>query len=230
VILGALFIVAGALRVMRTNAASAWILAILLVPGPLLVVLAKVRGTYLQEWYVASMLPGLVAVAAVGMVTMASGFRHVRALRWAPIPLVLLLIAAYATFTAPIRHRLLSRSVEPFRESVEMTRPTLNPSAPENQQIITASSLMFPVIYDPLVRKALTVEEYKDLMREADARKIPLFVNNGFISGVQDRYPEIHAFLENRRYFECLATFHGTEPMFDRTVYKYRSGSLSALD
>jgi hypothetical protein len=230
VILAVLFIAVGALRMMRTNAVCAAILAILLIPGPLLVFVAKVRGMYLQEWYVASMLPGLVAVAAIGMVTVISGFQRVRILRWAPIPLASLFIAGYAAFTVPIRHRLMSRSLEPFRESVEMTRPTLNPNAPENQQIITASSLMFPLIYDPLVRKALTVEEYKVLMREADSRNVPLYVNNGFISGVKDRYPEIHDFLEDKQYFECLATLHGTEPMFDRTVYKYRRGSLGAVD
>ena len=230
VILAVLFIVAGALRMMRTNAVCASVLAVLLIPGPLLVFLAKARGTYLQEWYVASMLPGLVAVAAIGMVNVVSGFQRVRALRWAPIPLALLLIAGYAAFTTPIRHRLISRSVEPFRESVEMTRPTLDPNAPENRQIITASSLMFPLVYDPLVRKALTVEEYKTLMREADARNVPLFVNNGFIAGVKDRYPEIHDFLEDKHYFDCLATLHGTEPMFDRTVYHYRRGSLGTFD
>jgi Dolichyl-phosphate-mannose-protein mannosyltransferase len=230
VILAGLFIVAGALRMMRTNPVCASVLAVLLIPGPLLVLLAEARGTYLQEWYVASMLPGLVAVAAIGMVNVVSGFQRVRALRWAPIPLALLLIAGYAAFTTPIRHRLISRSVEPFRESVEMTRPTLDPNAPENRQIITASSLMFPLAYDPLVRKALTVEEYKTLMREADARNVLLFVNNGFIAGVKDRYPEIHEFLEDKQYFECLATLHGTEPMFDRTVYKYRRGSLGASD
>ena len=230
VILAVLFLVAGALRMMRTNAVCASVLAVLLIPGPLLVFLAKARGTYLQEWYVASMLPGLVAVAAIGMVNMVAGFQRVRALHWAPLPLALLLIAGYAAFTAPIRHRLISRSVEPFRESVEMTRPSLDPNAPENQRIITASSLMFPLIYDPLVHKALTVEEYKALMREADSRNVPLFVNNGFIAGVKDRYPEIHEFLEDKQYFECLATLHGTEPMFDRTVYKYRRGSLGAFD
>ena len=51
-----------------------------------------------------------------------------------PSPLALLLIAGYAAFTGRIRHRLMSRSMEPFRESVEMTRPTLNPNAPENQR------------------------------------------------------------------------------------------------
>jgi Dolichyl-phosphate-mannose-protein mannosyltransferase len=229
VILAVIFIIVGVLRMIRANAVCASILAVLLVPGPLLVLLAKLRGIYLQEWYVASMLPGLVAVGAVGVVTVLSGFQRVQALRWAPLPFALLLIAGYAAFTAPIRHRLISHSMEPFRESVELTRPTLNPNAPENRQIITASSLMFPLVYDPLVRKALTVEEYKALMREADARNVPLFVNNGFLAGVKDRYPEIHDFLEDEQYFECLATLYGTEPMFDRTVYKYRHGSLGAL-
>ena len=229
VILAVLLIVAGALRMIRTNAVCASVLVVLLIPGPLLVFLAKARGTYLQEWYVASMLPGLVAVAAIGMVSMVAGFQRVRVLHWTPLPLALLLIAGYAAFTAPIRHRLISGSVEPFRESVEMTRPSLDPNAPENQRIITASSLMLPLIYDPLVHKALTVEEYKALMREADSRNVPLFVNNGFIAGVKDRYPEIHQFLEDKRYFECLATLHGTEPMFDRTVYRYRRGSLGGF-
>lgn len=230
VILAVLFIVAGALRMIRANAVCASILAVFLLPGPLLVFLAKIRGTYLHEWYVAFMIPGLVAVVAIGMVTVVSGFQRVPALRWAPIPLAVLVIAGYAAFTASTRDRLISRSVEPFRESVEMTRPTLNPNAPENRRIITASALMFPLIYDPLVRKALTVEDYKTLMREADSRNVPLFVNNGFIAGVKDRYPAVHDFLENKQYFEHLATLHGTEPMFDRTVYKYRGGSLGAFD
>ena len=229
-ILAVLFIGIGALRMVRANAVCASILAVLLLPGLLLVLLATARGVYLQEWYLSSMLPGVVTAGAIGMVTVLSGLQRLRAMRWTPLPLALLLITGYAAFTGRIRHRLMSRSMEPFRESVEMTRPTLNPNAPENQRVITASSLMFPLIYDPLVRKVLSVEEYKTLMHEADARNVPLYVNNGFIAGVKDRYPEIHDFLANEQYFECVATLHGTEPMFDRTVYRYRSGSLSSAD
>ena len=228
-ILAALFLSIGTVRMLRANAVCACLVAVLLLPGLLLVLLAIARGVYLQEWYLSSMLPGAVALAAIGMVTVLSGFPRIQAMRWAPLPLALLLIAGYAAFTVPTRGRLMSRSMEPFRESVEMTRPTLNPNAPENQGVITVSSLMFPLIYDPLVRKALNVEEYKTLMREADARNVPLYVNNGFIAGVKDRYPEIYDFLANQEYFECVATLHGTEPMFDRTVYRYRSGSLSSL-
>ena len=75
---------------------------------------------------------GVVEHAAGGFLV--AGFQRVRALHWAPLPLALLLIAGYAAFTAPIRHRLISRSVEPFRESVEMTRPSLDPNALENQR------------------------------------------------------------------------------------------------
>jgi hypothetical protein len=230
VILAVLFIGIGAVRMLRANAICASIVTVLLLPGLLLVLLATARGVYLQEWYVSSMLPGVVTVGAIGMVTALSGLPRIRPIRWAPLPLALFLIAGYAAFTGPTRHRLMSRSMEPFRESVEMTRPTLNPNAPENRSVITVSSLMFPLIYDPLVRKALSVEEYKTLMHEADARNVPLYVNNGFIAGVKDRYPEIYDFLANEKYFESVATLYGTEPMFDRTVYRYRSGSLSSLD
>jgi hypothetical protein len=116
VILALLFIFVGAARMIRTNAACALILGALLLPGPLLVFLAKVRGTYLFEWYVAFMIPGLVAAAAIGLVTIVSSLQRVPALRWAPIPLAVLFVAAYGAFTAPTRGRLISRSVEPFRE------------------------------------------------------------------------------------------------------------------
>jgi hypothetical protein len=85
----------------RTNAVCASILAVLLIPGPLLVLLAKARGTYLHEWYTAFMVPGLVAVAAIGIVTLVSVFHLVPALRWASAPFALLIIAGYAVFTAP---------------------------------------------------------------------------------------------------------------------------------
>src|SRR4029453_11096286 len=43
---------------LRANAVWASILAVLLLPGLLLVLLAISRGMHLQEWYVSSMLPG----------------------------------------------------------------------------------------------------------------------------------------------------------------------------
>ena len=63
VILAVLFIGTGALRMVRASAVCASILAVLLLPGLLLVLLATARGVYLQEWYLSSMLPGVVTAA-----------------------------------------------------------------------------------------------------------------------------------------------------------------------
>lgn len=63
-------------------------------------------------------------------------------------------------------------------------------------------------------------------MREADASGCAFFVNMGFPFGVTPEYPKIRELLLDERYFDCTAVFVGAKPLFDRTIYKYRPGSL----
>jgi len=221
-------ITAGAIRLSRSGPQGAWMAAVFLAPGFLLYGLTKFRGGYIHEWYLAFMLPGFAGLAAIGIFAGLNGMTPPRWFRAIVPALAVAVVLAFAVFTMPARMRLVERSVEPYRESVLLTRPTLNPNASENHEVITATSLMAPVVYDPLIRRIFTVEDYKKLMREADARAVPFFVNNGYSSGVKDRFPDIFAMLSDTRYFDWVADLHGTEPIFDRTVYRYRPGSLSS--
>ena len=87
VVLAVLFIGMGALRMARANAVCASILAVLLCLDCSWFFLPR-HEEYIPGWYVSTMLPGVVAVAAVGIVTvLLSGLQRVRGMRWAPFRL-----------------------------------------------------------------------------------------------------------------------------------------------
>jgi hypothetical protein len=212
----------GALRMARANAVCASILAIFLLPGLLLVLLATARGIYLQEWYLSSMLPGVV------------GGRGHRNSDRAVEPSTRPRNALGAPSACIALHRRL-RSVH--RPDTPSSHVPLDGAVPRVCGIDPADTqpqctrkpryhyrLVLDVSTD--LRPAGTESPHRCRVQDSDARKVSLYVNNGFIAGVKDRYPDIHDFLGNEQYFERVATLHGTEPMFDRTVYRYRSGSL----
>jgi hypothetical protein len=206
---------AGIWRLWQKGGAARVLVPVLLLPGPAMYVLTRARGGHLHEWYLSFMLPALLACAALGLPRLGP--------RWITGGLA---VVFFALLTMPERRYFLMRSVEPFRESVLLTRPNLDPNAPENRSIITTCCLITPVVYDPLVRKAFTGEDLKKLMREADARGATLYANNGYFHGVQDRYPEIHRLLTDETLFEMVGDLRGSEPCFDRMVHRYRPGSL----
>lgn len=216
-LLAAVLALAGAWRLVKAGPVPAAFAAVLLIPGPVLYAMTRLKGGHLHEWYLAFLLPALLLCVAAGLPS------------WRFLPRWLagcLLAVLFAGLTWPERQYYLTKSVEPFRESVLLTRPNLDPNHPRNRDIITTSCLMSPAVYDPLVRKAFTREELEKLMREADARGATLYSNNGYIHGVQDRYPEIHALLTNEALFETVAILKGSEPGFDRSVHRYRPGTL----
>ena len=76
-----------------------------------------------------------------------------------------------------------------YRESVLATRPTLTQTHPKIIHIITAATTQPPYVYDPRVRRAETIDEYVALMKEADERGVPLYVNNGFPTALKIDFP-----------------------------------------
>ena len=104
---------------------------------------------------------------------------------------------------------MLTWGAERYRESVLATRPSLDPNAPENLKIITAATTQPPYVYDPRARRALTIEQYASLMKEADERGVTLYVNNGFPTALKIDFPGVFALLEDPATFEPVAYFTG---------------------
>lgn len=221
--LAAGLLILGVVRLCRSGMRGWFLAAVFLVAGPVMVVMASLQQTYLYEWYVAFMLPGLIGLVAVGVFQLARG----PGTRWV---LAVLTGAVFLGISGPGRAYLLTHPAQPLRESVLLTRPSLDPLDPRNQKILTAASVALPEVYDPLVRKALTLEAYQKLMEEADRRKIPLYVNNGFPLALKVKYPEISALLGDPHLFETVAEMPAIEEMLDRVVVRYRPGTVEQAD
>jgi len=209
----------------RPRAVGWLMLPVLLLPGALIYLLARTKGQYLYEWYVLFALPGLVALAALGLDLAACAVA-----RWHRLAAPILLILGVGTFaltTQPQRSRLLSHSLQPMRESVLLTRSTLDPYDPGQKEILTAGLNAFPAVYDINVIGLDSPQKLLDLAREADATGKPLFINYGNqIAAIVDS-PRLVAMVEDDRFFEKSATLPGFDPSLTRFVRRYKPGSLA---
>jgi hypothetical protein len=230
IVLAAGLFVLGLYRLWIAEPRARWLVAVLILPGLLTYAYAVLREKMLMEWYVGFMLPGVALVVSVGAFWAFAPLRRFSAARWTGPLLAVALVGAFAWLSQPARHFLLTWGAERYRESVLATRPSLDPNAPENLNIITAATTQPPYVYDPRVRRAVTVEQYADLMREADERGVPLYVNNGFPTALKIDFPGVFALLEDRAVFEPVGYFTGIDVMLDRVVHRYRPDGLTRAD
>jgi hypothetical protein len=217
---GAFAATAGALRLAFSGAAGRLILPAVLLPAPAVYMLASLREDRFYEAYLGFALPGLVLLVAAGLTLPFARMRSPLGPRLAAAVLATF-IAGYAVLTQAPRESLRAGSFVTGRESVLVTRPSLDPFAPENQEILTASFSWPPVYYDPLVRGVYTLDKLRALMEEADRRGIPLFINNGRPHQALQSTPEMVAFVEGSDRFEKVADLPGFEKRGHRIVYRY---------
>jgi hypothetical protein len=215
----------GAWRCARSGVGGLTMMLVFLLPGPATYLFARIKDTYLFEWYVVFMVPGLMALAAIGCEFLFStlpGQRRILALAGAAVLLIF-----FAFVTHPARRHLMAGPIQLMRESVLLTRPSLDPHDPRNREILTVATLATPEVYDPNIRRIKTKAELTALLREADASGRPLFVNQGYPHMLASEAPELASLISRSDLFETFATLPGMEPMFDREILRYRPGSLA---
>lgn len=217
---GALAATAGALRLTVSGAAGRLILPAVLLPAPAVYIMAGLRGDRFYESYLGFALPGLVLLVTAGLTLPFARARSPLGPRLAAAALATF-VAAYAVVTQEPREALRAGSFVTGRESVLLTRPSLDPFAPENQEILTASFYWAPVYYDPLIRWVDTPDALRALMEEADRRGVPLFINNGRPHQALQSVPEMVAFVEGSDRFEKVGDLPGFEKRGHRIVYRY---------
>lgn len=228
--LAVLLLALGSFRLWFIEPRGRWIIVLLILPGLLTYGYALLQRKMLMEWYVGFMLQGVAALVAAGAVWIFSPLRRFSFSGWASPLAAIILLAAFAVLSNPAREFLLKKGAERYRESVLATRPTLDPNAPENLEVITAATTQPPYVYDPRVRRVESIDEYVELMKEADTRGVPLYVNNGFPTALRIDFPGVFAMLEDAAVFEPVAYFTGVDVMLDRMVSRYRPGGLQRAD
>jgi hypothetical protein len=221
-----LAILAGVLRCFTAGPAGRMVALVFLVPGPATYLFARLKDTYLFEWYLVFMVPGLMAFCALGIQAvlelLAPRPRKIAA------ACAVLCVCGFAVSTHPARARLIAGPIQFTRESVLASRPTLNPHDPRNREILTVATLATPEIYDPNIRRVKSGEELIALIQDADRTGYPLFVNQGYANMLASEIPSVAAVISRPGMFERMAVFPGIEPMFDREILRYRPGSLNA--
>ena len=222
-----LLLAVGTQRLLVSGPLHALIALALLLPAPIAFVISKACQHHLFEWYLLFLLPGVVAATALGL----DGWRLILSRNKigavAGILLVAGLVTGYVAFTAPQRTWLLTRPIQQIRESAEATRPVLEPFAKENQDILTASFIGPPDPYDANIIIFRSVRELSELTGRADQQGKVLFINFGFLTTAQIRFRPILSALGDSSLFEKTAELQGFDPVNDRYVYRYKSGSAA---
>ncbi len=197
------------------RARLAWVL---MLPAPLAIMFGLQSGAPTHPQYLIPVLPALALLWGVGLETLARPLG-----RRGGAALIVVALALFAAGTQPMRSLLRERPIQPWRESVEATRPTLDPLAPENQRIITVSFYFPPIYYDPLVHRIREPEHLDYWMNEARRSQSELFINIGRPRLAERRHPELMALA--REHFEEVETFDGILSRGQRRVFRYRPES-----
>jgi hypothetical protein len=225
----AALVLLGTLRLLWEGGYRRWASLLLLLPGPLTWGVGYLRGHHMHAWYLVFALPLFAALVALGA-TSALRFARPPALsRALTIALCAAYLAAMLSWTAAPRSALRTRSVQPYKESVLMTRGTLDPFDPGEANPITVSFSDPPDYYDPRVRVIERTEELRSWLEQADLDGRPLYVNLGRLIRIPERSPELLAMVEREDLFERVASLPGFEPLMSRKIFRYRPGSVALL-
>ncbi len=217
--------ITGAWRLARGGMPRGLLLPVLVLPPLLTVALAASTSAKVHPHYLVLALPTWALLLALGL---EGGVARLG--RGAAAAVACVALAGFAVATQAPRFQLQAIPLQPWRDSVELTRPTLDPLAPENERVLTTSFYMPATYYDPALRRFSTVDELRALLAEADASGRPLFVNYGRPRLARQRRPELVKFVNREDLFEEVATLYGLPLRGNRRVLRYRGGSAPPAD
>ncbi|MCX7869110.1 MAG: hypothetical protein N2322_04075, partial [Terrimicrobiaceae bacterium] len=147
--LAMLGLVLGSLRMLARGAISRTLLAVLLAPAVVTYLAAWKAGAFLYVWYLIYLLPGVVAVWAAGWDMLDAPLRRWPAGRWLAPAGFAAAMSVYLGLVSDSHFWLLTRSIQPIRESALLVRGTILPNHPGHENILTASFNTPAFLYDP---------------------------------------------------------------------------------
>lgn len=227
---GAALLAAGALRWMRAGPVAIVVLAAAAGATALQVAQAIQERMFIFEWYVVYLLPLLAALFAAGLVGLASVVRRAPAGKIVAPACVLAVFALYAFVTHPARARGLAHSTVAFRESVQLTRPSLDPWSGENKRIMTVGITNPAFVYDANLFHARSLRDLLLLCAQADATGRPLWLNLGHLWILREREPSTQKAIDDPALFTDHQMLRGEYPHCDRMVCRYVPGGVAAVD
>ena len=212
----------GAVRLALRGHAGASLLAVLLLPAPLLISSVHLRESMIYERHVIFALPSFAILLGAGLEGLFTWLRPPRARAAATLAVMLAYLAGYLWLSRDLHAALRSLPIQPTREAVLIMRPSLDPFAEENRGILTASCERILVHYDPNIQVVLEKEQLLALLEEADRTDRPLYLSYGRPWLARREYAELMEMVEREDLFEPVTTLYGFEPRGLMRVYRYR--------
>ena len=195
----------------------------LLLAAPLGFVHAQSNGNILYAWYLIYALPAFVMFVALGLETLSLLLKPFRLPQVAALAgITIVFLGWYWSITGDQRRALQTASLEPQRESVLATRPSLDITDPANAGIITVQFVFTTPAYDMLAIEIDTADELRELMKQAEEQGKPLYVNFGSEGWARHAFPELMALVDDPELFVRSGTFYGMDQPLTRLVYRYR--------
>ncbi len=211
----------GAIRLARRERAGAMLLAMVLLPAPLLIWSVELRQSMIYERHVIFALPSLAILLGAGLESLFARLRSAPARAAATTLVMLTCLGGYAWLSRDVLSALRSAPIQQIREAVLMTRPSLDPFAAENHEILTTGWQGIFGYYDPNFRQVSEREQLLALLEEADRSGRELYVNYARPWLVHRKFPELLEIVEREDLFEPLATLYGFEPRGMMRLYRY---------
>ena len=225
----AFFCLLGILRLLASGRRLAALgLALALAP---LVGFAMIQGggNILYVWYLIYALPFFVCFVALGIETLTWLFvRPWPGLHFsAPLALAVAVLGCFWLATDRQRAIIRDNAVEPQRDSVLLTRPSLDPYHPSVDHITTLNVTFTTPFYDPRAIKLDPedgVERLREFMAAARRTGSALYVNLGSEGLARHVYPEVMRIIEKSGEFELVQRLWGLNLQNTRVVYRYIGG------
>ena len=213
----------GAVRLARRAPAGASLLAVMLLPAPLMILGAYLRETRFHAWYVIFALPSFAILLGAGLEGLFAWLRSPRARAAATTLVMLAYLGGYTWLSRDVLSALRSVPIQQWREAVLMTRPCLDPFAAENLEILSATWQRPHAYYEPNTHTISDRGQLLALLEEADRSDREFYVSYGRPWLARRKYPELSEMVEREDLFEPLATLYGFEPHGMIRVYRYRA-------
>ncbi|MFV0337142.1 MAG: hypothetical protein ACK5LK_02715 [Chthoniobacterales bacterium] len=223
-------VVIGFFRLLTRGYLSLMVAIIFTLPPILAYTDALAQETFLYEWYLIYTLPAIVALLAVGFDTLALPFRRFHFANALLVLTTLAFVISYWIFTTPIRSWLLTKPLQPMRESVLLTRPSTQPNYPGHERIRTASFNTPAYLYDPHLIRIRSLDDFISTLQASDNDAVPLYLNIGNPWAAASVQPEMFALTMHSPLFEIVAELPGMDPTLDRIVARYIPGSFKKFN
>jgi hypothetical protein len=212
----------GAVRLAARAQAGTSLLAVLLLPAPLIILGTHLRDSMIYHRHVIFALPSIAILLGAGLEGVFAWLRSPRARAVATTLVMLACLGGYAWLSRDVRAALRTLPIQPNREVVLTARPSLDPFAEENLDILTVSWQGNFGHYDPNIHQISDPEQLLALLEEADRAGRQLFVSAGRPWLARRNYAELLEMVEREDLFEPVDTLYGFEPRGLIHVYRYR--------